>query len=84
MGMPDARPVKQMLDSELLNILPNLSSDEDRAWAVLARYHGCRMAELAFAENCYGGGYCLLQHQRDRRIGVVTEDGRGHTVSPHT
>jgi integrase len=50
MGMPDARPVKQMLDSELLNILPNLSSDEDRAWAVLARYHGCRMAELAFAE----------------------------------
>ncbi|MDB4261099.1 hypothetical protein N9856_05220 [Porticoccaceae bacterium] len=50
MGMPDARPVKRMLDSELLNILPNLSSDEDRAWAVLARYHGCRMAELAFAE----------------------------------
>ena len=50
MGMPDAKPVQQMRDIELLNILPNLSSDEDRAWAVLARYHGCRMAELAFAE----------------------------------
>jgi hypothetical protein len=50
MGMPDAKPVQQMLDSELLNILPNLSSDSDRAWAVLARHHGCRMAELAYAE----------------------------------
>tara|TARA_B110000211_G_C14019613_1_gene527049 strand:+ start:131 stop:1417 length:1287 start_codon:yes stop_codon:yes gene_type:complete len=50
MGMPDAKPVQQMSDMELLNILPNLSSDEDRAWAVLARYHGCRMAELAYAE----------------------------------
>ena len=50
MGMPDAKPVQQMSDIELLNILPNLSSDEDRAWAVLARHHGCRMAELAYAE----------------------------------
>lgn len=51
MGIPDAKPVQQMPDIELLNILSNLSSDEDRAWAVLAsRYHGCRMAELAYAE----------------------------------
>ena len=50
MGMPDSKPVQQMLDGELLSILPRLNSDEDRAWAVLARHHGCRMAELAYAE----------------------------------
>ena len=50
MGMPDAKPVQQKRDIELLNILPDLSSDEDRAWAVLASYHKCPMAELAYAE----------------------------------
>ena len=50
LGQTDAKPVQQMLDMELLNILPRLSSDSDKAWAVLARYHGCRMAELAYAE----------------------------------
>lgn len=50
LGQTDAKPVQQMLDIELLEILPRLSSDSDRAWAVLARYHGCRMAELAYAE----------------------------------
>lgn len=50
LGQTDAKPVQQMLDIELLNILPRLSSDSDRAWAVLARYHGCRMAEVAYAE----------------------------------
>jgi hypothetical protein len=39
MGMPDAKPVQQKRDIELLNILPDLSIDEDRAWAVLASYH---------------------------------------------
>ena len=50
LGQSDEKPVQQMLDIELLNILPLLRRDSDKAWAVLARYHGCRMSELAFAK----------------------------------
>ena len=50
LGKPDAQNVQPMSDSELLTIIPSLASDKDRAWAVLARYHGMRMAELAFSE----------------------------------
>jgi integrase len=49
LGMADAKPVQPMSDSELLNILPNLSSDSDRAWAVLARHTGMRLAEICHA-----------------------------------
>ena len=49
LGMADAKPVQPMSDSELLNILPNLSSDSDRAWAVLARHTGMRLAEIYHA-----------------------------------
>ena len=49
LGMADAKPVQPMSDIELLNILPNLSSDSDRAWAVLARHTGMRLAEICHA-----------------------------------
>lgn len=50
LGMSDAKPVQQMLDIELLHILPKLNSDSDRAWAVLARHTGMRLAEICYAE----------------------------------
>jgi integrase len=49
LGMADAKAVQPMSDSELLNILPKLSSDSDRAWAVLARHTGMRLAEICHA-----------------------------------
>ena len=49
LGMADAKPVQPMTDTELLNILPKLSNDSDRAWAVLARHTGMRLAEICHA-----------------------------------
>ena len=50
LGKPDKKSIDMMLDSELLSILDNLKSDSDRAWAILARHSGMRLAELAYAE----------------------------------
>lgn len=50
LGMSDAKPVQQMLDIELLNILNHLRSDVDKAWAVLARHSGLRLAEVCHAK----------------------------------
>ena len=50
LGKEKAEKVQQMLDTELLSILAILPKASDRAWAVLARYHGLRLAELAYAK----------------------------------
>jgi len=50
LGKDDRQSIEMMEDSELLNILPNLSSDADRAWAIIARHSGMRQAEVAYAE----------------------------------
>ena len=50
LGKEKTEKVQQMLDTELLPILDILPKASDRAWAVLARYHGLRLAELAYAK----------------------------------
>lgn len=50
LGKDDRQSIEMMEDSELLNILPNLSSDADRAWAIIARHSRMRQAEVAYAE----------------------------------
>ena len=50
LGKEKTEKVQQMLDTELLSILDILPKASDRAWAVLARYHGLRLAELAYAK----------------------------------
>jgi integrase len=50
LGKDDRQSIEMMEDSELLNILANLSSDGDRAWAIIARHSGMRQAEVAYAE----------------------------------
>jgi len=50
LGMPDAKPVQQMSDTELLNILKHLRSDSDRAWSIIARHSGMRLAEVCHAK----------------------------------
>mgnify|MGYP001192526743 CR=1 FL=1 len=50
LGKEVKKPVQQMFDSELLAILPLLPRPSDRAWAVIARHHGLRLAEVAHAK----------------------------------
>ena len=50
LGKADRKSIAMMEDGELLNILANLKSDSDRAWAILARHSGMRLAELAYAK----------------------------------
>ncbi len=51
LGKNKTGKVQQMLDNNLLPILDILPKASDKAWAVLARYHGVRLAELAYAKS---------------------------------